>query len=82
MLQKLLGKFATINFPYWCPYCPSRFRKEAKFHKHYLVCEARQAKVRQEEIFLRSVAPVNRDQRRKMAKRAGKIKDWAELNAD
>ena len=81
MFQKILGKLATKIFPYWCPYCPMRYHTEKKFHAHYLRCEGRQLAEAREAEHLSRNAPVNREQRRRMAKKAGQIKDWGELNA-
>lgn len=78
----ILTKIVNWLYPYWCNFCPKRFRTETKFHAHYLVCEARKlAKKRMEEKYIADNAPVNRDQRRKMARKAGQIKDWGKLNA-
>lgn len=86
MIKKLLAVVAKKLFPYWCPYCPMRYRTEEKFHSHFRVCKYRKAAVaeaeRKENEALRIIAPVNRDQRRRMAKKAGQIKDWKSLNAD
>lgn len=73
----MLKKFLIKLFPFWCPYCPKRYAREHRFHKHYLVCEGRLA----HEERLRSIAPKNRKQKRIMAKKAGQIKDWKKLNA-
>lgn len=80
MLQKLLGKFGTKIFSYWCPYCPRRYRTEKKFHSHYLRCEGRLKAERAKEKAIERIAPKNRQERRSMAKRYGKIKDWKSLN--
>lgn len=65
--------------PYWCKYCKRRFRRLEKYHQHYLKCDYEyQMRVNQH---LERIAPVNREQKRKMAKKAGKIKEWGDLNA-
>ncbi len=71
----------TRALPYWCDYCPKRFRTEAKFHKHYLFCPERLAYKKKMDEILERNAPVNRAQRRRMAKKAGQIRNWGELNA-
>lgn len=81
MIQKIIGTVGTKMFPYWCPACPRRFRTEKKFHNHYLNCEYRLMAERKKEEALRAIAPVNRSQRRRMAKKSGRIKDWKDLNA-
>lgn len=81
MFKKLLGRLTTKLFPYWCPYCPKRYRTEVKFHAHYLLCEGRKSAQARERAQLAAIAPKNREQKRKMAKKAGMIKDWGKLNA-
>ena len=80
MLKKLVGKIATKLTPYWCPYCPYRTGKEKSFEYHFLHCEARKRSVLAERKVLEAIAPVNRKQRRNMAKRSHLIKDWKKLN--
>jgi hypothetical protein len=82
MFKKIISTLGTKLFPYWCNYCPRRYRTEAKFHAHYLRCEARELALYKERIALEKIAPTNRKQRRTMAKKAGQIKDWKHLNAD
>lgn len=79
MLLKILGRFYKI-FPYWCPYCPRRYVTEKRFHGHYLRCEGRLSAERNKEKAIERIAPKNRAERRGMAKRYGKIKDWKSLN--
>lgn len=81
MFKKILGSIATRLFPYWCSYCPKRYANETKFHHHYLQCEGRKKAQAAERARLRAIAPVNREQKRKMARSAGQIKDWKYLNA-
>lgn len=73
-------------FPYWCNFCLRRYRKEQKFHEHYLSCPVREKAIMDareaRERAIARIAPVNRAQRRKMAKKAGQIKHWGELNRD
>jgi hypothetical protein len=76
-MLKIIGSI----FPYSCSYCSKRFRKVYKYRNHFLVCEARKAYEFKQNKELAYIAPVNRDQKRKMAKRAGMIKDWGKLNA-
>lgn len=78
MLKNLVARLIKKLFPYWCPHCPKRYRKEQQFQVHFLRCEGRKA---YEESRIEAIAPVNRDQRRRMAKKAGQIKDWGKLNA-
>lgn len=80
MFKKILGRFGTKVFPYWCPYCPKRYHKENRFHAHYLRCEGRLSAERSKEKAIERIAPKNRRERRSMAKRYGKIKDWKSLN--
>ena len=81
MLQKLVQRLTTKMFPYWCPYCPRRYHFKSKFHQHYLRCEGRLAAQARENEMLEKIKPRNRAQRRRMAKKAGQIKDWDKLNA-
>lgn len=62
-------------YPYWCNFCEARFRDKDKYHRHWLMHK------KQQNDALSAVAPVNREQKRKMAKKAGQIKDWKHLNA-
>jgi len=78
VIKKYIGKVVAKATPYWCKYCPKRFSKKKSFINHYLHCESR---LMVKDKQLRESAPVNRGQRRRMAKRAGQIKDWDRLNA-
>ena len=82
MLQKIYIKL----FPYWCSYCPRRFRTEEKFADHYFSCDYRElARIKKDAEMNRAieyVAPINRQQRRAMAKKAGRIKEWDFLNGE
>lgn len=80
MIQKIIGRITTKVFPYWCPYCPKRYHKEEKYHRHFLYCEGRKAAMLEEDRIFAEIAPKNRAQRRKMAKNAGLIKSWQDLN--
>lgn len=66
--------------PYWCNFCPKRFISEEKFAKHYATCVFRKKAIEKEKELLEKIAPKNRAERRKMAKKAGQIKDWKDLN--
>lgn len=79
--QRFYAWFVKKFFPYWCNYCPKRFSSEQKFHDHFLQCESRKAFMSEQDRALEAIAPVNRDQRRRMAKKSGMIKDWGKLNA-
>jgi hypothetical protein len=81
MIKKLLGRLVMRVLPYWCPHCPRRYRTEKRFHLHYMQCRGRLLAVAREEKAFEAMAPKNRQQKRKMAKKAGRIKDWGELNA-
>jgi len=81
MLKKIIGFVAKYCFPYWCAWCPRRYMTEGKYRKHSLLCEGRLMAMKKEEEMYRVIAPVNRKQRRKMAKKSGMIKDWGKLNA-
>ena len=82
MLKKLLGRLGTKIAPYWCPYCPYRSPRQKAYELHYLKCDVRAEYERKQRQAIERIAPINRDQRRKMAKRAGQIKDWSKLNAE
>lgn len=82
MFQKIIGRIGTKWFPYWCEFCPKRYSRLEKFHAHYLQCESRKLAIYRKEAALRKIAPTNRKQKRNMAKKAGQIKDWKQLNAD
>lgn len=82
MIKKLLGKVGTRIAPYWCPYCPYRSARQSSYEKHYLQCPVRKEFEQKQEDAIRAIAPVNRDQKRRMAKKSGMIKDWSKLNAE
>ena len=82
VIQNLLGRLATRFFPYWCPYCPRRYMSMESFHTHYWACPGKLDHDTKEAESLRVIAPSNRGQRRAMAKKAGQIKDWKQLNAE
>jgi len=79
-MKKIVGRVVTKMFPYWCNYCPKRFKDKEKFEKHWLGCEERLKVKAAEDEAIALFAPKNRNERRKMAKRAGKIKEWSYLN--
>lgn len=80
MIQKVIGRIGTVLFPYWCPYCPRRYHSESKYHRHFLHCEGRKRAMSQVDEAYAAIAPKNRAERRRMAKRAGQIKAWEKLN--
>ena len=65
-------------FAYWCPVCSRRFIRKKSFEKHYFPCKEKQDLKVNERLGL--IAPRNRKQRRDMAKKAGQIRDWKNLN--
>lgn len=79
-MKKIVGKVTTKLFPYWCNYCPKRYKDKDKFEKHWIGCEARLLQQKKEDQALALIAPKNRAERRRMAKKSGLIKEWASLN--
>ena len=52
----------------------------SRYHRHFLLCEGRKRTMLREQEVLGAVAPVNRHQRRQMAKKMGGIKEWKNIN--
>lgn len=76
----MLSKLVTKILPYWCKYCPKRYMRLRRYHRHFLLCEGRKRTMLREQEVLGAVAPVNRHQRRQMAKKMGGIKEWKNIN--